>query len=165
MRRRHVWRKHPAATRTSCSDHYSCEGRWHDFSMPARYISLGRHEAEAKLREIRKLINSPFMNAKRLKTCWHKLPRQTLRELQAKQLRTYLRDVVLPFHSYYRDLFRRHGLDWRDLDKLEVCKTFPLPLKKTWRAGRRKLGSLSLRLIQSSSRDVPPRFFAVSSQE
>ena len=39
---------------------YSCEGRWHDFSMPARYISLGRHEAEAKLREIRKLINSPL---------------------------------------------------------------------------------------------------------
>jgi NTE family protein len=39
---------------------YTCEGRWHDFSMPARYISLGRHEAEAKLREIRKLINSPL---------------------------------------------------------------------------------------------------------
>ena len=39
---------------------YSCEGRWHDFSMPARYISLGRHETEAKLREIRKLINSPL---------------------------------------------------------------------------------------------------------
>ena len=47
------------------------------------------------------------MNAKRLKTCWHKLPRQTLRELQAKQLRAYLRDVVLPFHSHYRDLFRQ----------------------------------------------------------
>jgi NTE family protein len=39
---------------------YSCEGRWHDFSKPARYISLGRHETEAKLREIRKLINSPL---------------------------------------------------------------------------------------------------------
>jgi NTE family protein len=39
---------------------YSCEGRWHDFSRPARYISLGRHETEAKLREIRKLINSPL---------------------------------------------------------------------------------------------------------
>jgi NTE family protein len=38
---------------------YSCEGRWHDFSMPARYISLGRHETEAKLREIRTLLNSP----------------------------------------------------------------------------------------------------------
>ena len=39
---------------------YSCEGRWHDFSMPARYISLGRHETEAKLRDIRKLVNSPL---------------------------------------------------------------------------------------------------------
>ena len=29
---------------------YSCEGRWHDFSTPARYISLGRQETEAKLR-------------------------------------------------------------------------------------------------------------------
>jgi hypothetical protein len=37
---------------------YSCEGRWHDFSAPARYISLGRQETEAKLGEIRKLINS-----------------------------------------------------------------------------------------------------------
>jgi NTE family protein len=39
---------------------YSCEGRWHDFSAPARYISLGRQETEAKLGEIRKLINSPL---------------------------------------------------------------------------------------------------------
>ena len=39
---------------------YSCEGRWHDFSMPSRYIALGRQEAEAKLSKIRKLINSPL---------------------------------------------------------------------------------------------------------
>jgi NTE family protein len=60
---------HAAQTRlaeTSCRNAnvvlrpYSCEGRWHDFSRPARYISLGRHETEAKLREIRKLINSPL---------------------------------------------------------------------------------------------------------
>ncbi len=70
------------------------------------------------------------MNAKRLKTCWHKLPRQTLRELQAKQLRAYLRDVVLPFHSYYRDLFRRHGLDWRAIETLDDLQKLPFTSKK-----------------------------------
>jgi NTE family protein len=44
---------------------YTCEGRWHDFSMPARYISLGRHEAEAKLRGIHRLINSPLHERQR----------------------------------------------------------------------------------------------------
>jgi NTE family protein len=39
---------------------YSCEGRWHDFSAPARYISLGRQETEAKLHKIGKLINTPL---------------------------------------------------------------------------------------------------------
>jgi NTE family protein len=37
---------------------YSCEGRWHDFSMPSRYIALGRQEAKAQLSNIRKLISS-----------------------------------------------------------------------------------------------------------
>lgn len=43
---------------------YSCEGHWHDFSTPSRYISLGREEAEAKLLEIRDLINSPIHERK-----------------------------------------------------------------------------------------------------
>lgn len=38
----------------------SCEGRWHDFSRPSRYISLGRQEAEAKLSAIKDLINTPI---------------------------------------------------------------------------------------------------------
>jgi phenylacetate-CoA ligase len=75
------------------------------------------------------------MNAKRLKTCWHKLPRQTLRELQAKQLREYLRDVVLPFHSYYRDLFRRHGLDWRAIETLDDLQKLPFTSKKDLAGG------------------------------
>jgi NTE family protein len=39
---------------------YSCEGRWHDFSTPSLYISLGRQEAESKLSAIRDLINTPI---------------------------------------------------------------------------------------------------------
>jgi NTE family protein len=38
---------------------YSCDGRWHDFSAPSRYISLGREEAEAKLPAIKALIKTP----------------------------------------------------------------------------------------------------------
>ena len=69
------------------------------------------------------------MNAQRLKTCWHKLPRKTLRELQAKQLRAYLRDIVLPFHSHYRELFSRHGLDWRAIETLEDLSRVPFTSK------------------------------------
>lgn len=39
---------------------YSCEGRWHDFSTPARYIWLGREEAASQLSAIRDLINTPI---------------------------------------------------------------------------------------------------------
>jgi phenylacetate-CoA ligase len=78
------------------------------------------------------------MNAIRLKTCWHKLPRQTLRELQAKQLRAYLRDVVLPFHSHYRDLFRRHGLDWRAVENLDDLQEIPFTSKKDLSGGAEK---------------------------
>ena len=78
------------------------------------------------------------MNATRLKTCWHKLPRQTLRDLQAKQLRTYLRNVVLPFHSHYRDLFRRHGLDWRAIEDLDDLQEIPFTSKKDLSGGSEK---------------------------
>jgi NTE family protein len=39
---------------------YSCEGRWHDFSTPAHYISLGREEAVSQLSAIRDLIDTPI---------------------------------------------------------------------------------------------------------
>jgi NTE family protein len=39
---------------------YSCEGRWHDFGAPARFISVGRDEATSKLAAIRELINTPI---------------------------------------------------------------------------------------------------------
>jgi phenylacetate-CoA ligase len=78
------------------------------------------------------------MNPKRLQTCWHKLPRQTLRELQAKQLRAYLRDVVLPFHSHYRDLFHRHRLDWRVIRNLENLQEIPFTSKKDLAGGAEK---------------------------
>ncbi|HVJ58465.1 MAG TPA: AMP-binding protein [Terrimicrobiaceae bacterium] len=66
------------------------------------------------------------------------MPRQALRELQAKQLRAFLRDVVLPFHSYYRDLFCRHGVDWRAIKSLDDLQEIPFTIKKDLAGGAEK---------------------------
>ena len=68
------------------------------------------------------------MKTNHLHPNWQTLPRESIRAIQAKQLRQYLRDVVLPFHPYYKETFARLGLDWRcDLSdiplttKLDLC--------------------------------------------
>ena len=102
------------------------------------------------------------MNAKRLTTCWHKLPRKTLRELQVKQLRAYLRDVVLPFHSHYRKMFSEHGLDWRAIERLEDLQRIPFTSKSDLSGGgANERGNLLSLPIPPSSRAGRPRFFAV----
>ena len=75
------------------------------------------------------------MNANRLTTSWHKLPRETLRKLQASRLRAYLRDVVLPFHPRYREVFSKHGLDWRDIKTLEDLRADPLHVEERFVRG------------------------------
>ena len=50
----------------------------------------------------------------------------------------YLRDVVLPFHAYYRDLFRRHGLDWRAIETLDDLQKLPFTSKKDLAGGAEK---------------------------
>ena len=69
------------------------------------------------------------MNDNYLTTHWYKLPRKTLRALQAKRLRAYLRDVVLPFHAHYREVFCKHGLDWRAIETLEDLQRVPFTSK------------------------------------
>ena len=69
------------------------------------------------------------MNDNYLTTHWYKLPRKTLRALQAKRLRAYLRDVVLPFHPHYREVFSKHGLDWRAIETLEDLQRVPFTSK------------------------------------
>ena len=69
------------------------------------------------------------MNDNYLTTHWYKLPRKTLRALQAKRLRAYLRDVVLPFHAHYREVFSKHGLDWRAIETLEDLQRVPFTSK------------------------------------
>ncbi len=69
------------------------------------------------------------VNDKLLTTSWHKLPRKTLRALQAKRLRAYLRDVVLPFHPHYREVFAKHDLDWRAIGTLDDLQRIPFTSK------------------------------------
>jgi len=69
------------------------------------------------------------MNTNRLSVCWSRLPERTLRPLQAARLRGYLRDVVLPFHPHYRELFRKLGLTWRDIRTLDDLAKLPFTSK------------------------------------
>ena len=72
------------------------------------------------------------MNPKVLTTRWQRLPESVVRELQAEKLRHYLRNVVLPFSPYYRDLFAKHGLTANSFRRLEDLSRFPLPAKRIW---------------------------------
>ncbi len=69
------------------------------------------------------------MKTTRLVRSWHKLPRETVRKLQAARLRAYLRDVVLPFHPHYREIFASRGLSWRDLSTLDDLRQIPFSSK------------------------------------
>ena len=75
------------------------------------------------------------MNVNRLATSWHKLPRQRFARTQAKRLRAYLRDVVLPFHPRYRDLFFEPRLDWRAIGSLEDLERIPFTTKSDLSGG------------------------------
>ena len=75
------------------------------------------------------------MNDKHLTTSWHKLPRKTLRALQAKRLQAYLRNVVLPFHPHYREVFAKHDLDWRAIGTLNDLQRIPFTSKSDLAGG------------------------------
>jgi len=60
---------------------------------------------------------------------WPPLSREALRARQARTLRAYLRDVVLPFHPHSREQFSRLGLSWRDIRTLEDLEKIPFTSK------------------------------------
>lgn len=72
----------------------------------------------------------------RLRKNWDQLDSRTMRELQLKQLRHFLKQVVLPFSKHYGELFRQHGISpggiqtWDDLSKI------PFTSKKNLLASR-----------------------------
>ncbi len=69
------------------------------------------------------------MNPNLLASRWQRLPKQVLLELQAEKLRHYLRNVVLPFSPYYRELFARHGIKPQSIRTLEDLEQIPFTSK------------------------------------
>jgi phenylacetate-CoA ligase len=51
------------------------------------------------------------------------------REQQARQLRRYLREVVLPFSPYYREMFREHGMSADLIGSLDDLRKIPFTSK------------------------------------
>src|SRR5438034_927561 len=56
--------------------------------------------------------------------------KETMRALQALQLRDYLRTVILPFHPFYREKFNELGLTWHSVRTLDDLRFLPFTSKK-----------------------------------
>ncbi|HWN96788.1 MAG TPA: AMP-binding protein [Methylomirabilota bacterium] len=69
------------------------------------------------------------MNTKILTTHWQSLPESAIRQLQAEKLRRYLRDVVLPFSPYYREVFHEHRLGADSIRSLDDLRRIPFTTK------------------------------------
>lgn len=69
------------------------------------------------------------MNSNLLTTRWQRLPEKAVRDLQAEKLRHYLRQVVLPFSAYYRDLFSHHRIKLSAIRSLEDLEQIPFTTK------------------------------------
>ncbi|MBM3845613.1 MAG: phenylacetate--CoA ligase [Verrucomicrobia bacterium] len=61
---------------------------------------------------------------------WDLLDERELRERQARKLRTYLGDVVLPFSARYRALFAEAGLSADSIRSLDDLRRIPFTSKK-----------------------------------
>ena len=69
-----------------------------------------------------------------LKSNWPSNPR-SLREWQLARLRGYLRTTVLPFSAHYGALFRREGIDPRQLRTLDDLRRIPFTTKSDFLPG------------------------------
>lgn len=64
-----------------------------------------------------------------LRTGWQSLPEAEIRELQARQLKRYLRDTVLPHSPHYRHLFHELDLTADDFNTLDDLTKLPFTSK------------------------------------
>jgi phenylacetate-coenzyme A ligase PaaK-like adenylate-forming protein len=69
------------------------------------------------------------MNLRPLTTHWHRLPKAAVRQLQVVKLRRYLRDVVVPFSAFYRQMFETRGLSAESFHTVEDLEQLPLTSK------------------------------------
>jgi phenylacetate-coenzyme A ligase PaaK-like adenylate-forming protein len=66
----------------------------------------------------------------RLRKQWDSLGREDILRLQGARLHRYLREVVLPFSPYYRELFRREGLGADDFRSVADLARLPFTSKQ-----------------------------------
>ena len=69
------------------------------------------------------------MKSQLLTTQWQRLPKDVILRLQGEKLHRYLRDVVVPFSAYYRDLFHKHGLRPESIRSVEDLERIPFTSK------------------------------------
>ena len=69
------------------------------------------------------------MNTNLLRNRWHQLPEAVIRRAQAERLGHYLRTVVLPFSTHYRELFQEHGLRADLIRSLDDLQRVPFTTK------------------------------------
>src|SRR6266404_1362234 len=69
------------------------------------------------------------MSRNLLRNRWQQLSEPVVCQLQAEQLRRYLRTVVLPFSAHYRKLFQEHALDAGSFRTLEDLQWLPFTTK------------------------------------
>jgi phenylacetate-CoA ligase len=70
------------------------------------------------------------MSTTALTSRWHSLDRDTVHDLQGRQLRRFIRDCVLPFSAHYRCTFAEHGLQAADIRSLEDLRKIPFSSKQ-----------------------------------
>lgn len=69
------------------------------------------------------------MKTNLLTTNWQQLPERAVRKLQAEKLHRYLRDTVLPFSNYYRELFKQQNLNADHFRSLDDLRRLPFTSK------------------------------------
>ncbi len=69
------------------------------------------------------------MKSQLLTTQWQRLPKDVILRLQGEKLYRYLRDVVVPFSAYYRDMFQKHGLRPESIRSVEDLEQIPFTSK------------------------------------
>ncbi len=69
------------------------------------------------------------MKSQLLTTQWQRLPKDVILRLQGEKLHRYLRDVVVPFSAYYRDMFQKHGLRPESIRSVEDLEQIPFTSK------------------------------------
>lgn len=63
-------------------------------------------------------------------TQWDSLDKNTLRLAQVKQLKTFLRDHVIPFSHFYREMFNQAHIDPEKFTSLDDLRRIPFSSKK-----------------------------------